>query len=65
LHLSLLNSSPYQKWAYYFGIKVSNSLPTQIKDLSQNRNQFRCALKSFLYFHSFYTLDEYFNCKRC
>jgi len=61
LHQPLANSSIYQKGTYYYGIKVFNNLPSQIKDLSVNKNQFRCALESFLYFHSFYTLDEYFN----
>ena len=61
LHQPLANLSTYQKGAYYYGIKVFSSLPSQIKDLSANRNQFRCALESFLYSHSFYTLDEYFS----
>jgi hypothetical protein len=37
---------------------VFNSLPSQIKELCHNRNQFKHALKNLLYFHSFYTLDE-------
>jgi len=61
LHQPLANLTTYQKGAYYYGIKVFNSLPSQIKDLSANRTQFRGALESFLYSHSFYTLDEYFN----
>jgi len=61
LHQPLANSSKYQKGTYYYGIKVFSNLPSQIKNLSVNKNQFRCALESFLYFHSFYTLDEYFN----
>jgi len=61
LHQPLANLSTYQKGAHYYGIKVFNSLPSQIKDLSANKNQFRCALESFLYSHSFYTLDEYFS----
>ena len=48
----------------YSEIRVFNSLPSQIKDLSHNRNQFKHALKNFLYFHSLYTLDEYFSCNR-
>jgi hypothetical protein len=64
LHQPLAYLSTYQKGAYYYGIKVFNRLPTQIKDLSANRNQFRCALESFLYSHLFYTLDEYFNCNK-
>ena len=59
LHQPLANLSTYQKGAYYYGIKMFNSLPSQIKDFSANKNQFRCALESFLYSHSFYTLDEY------
>jgi hypothetical protein len=55
LHLPISNLSVYQKKTYYSGIKVFNSLPSQIKDLSHNKNQFKHALKNFLYFYSFYT----------
>jgi hypothetical protein len=48
LHLPISNLSVYQKGTYQSGIKVFNSLPSQIKDLSHNRNQFKCALKKFL-----------------
>jgi hypothetical protein len=61
LHQQLSHLSTYLKGTYYFGIEVFNSLPAQIKDLSHNTKQFRSAFKSFLYFHSFYPLDEYFN----
>ena len=64
LHRPISNLSAYQKGTYYSGIKVFNSLPSQIKDLSHNRNQFKRALKNFLYFHSLYTLDEYFSCNK-
>jgi hypothetical protein len=30
--------------------------------LSHNRNHFKSALKNFLYTHSFYSMNEYFNC---
>jgi hypothetical protein len=59
LHQLTANISKYQKGAYYSGIKVYNSLPTQIKNLSADREQFGHALKSFCT-HLFYTLDEYF-----
>ena len=62
LHLPITNLSVYQKGAYYSGIKVFTSLPTHTKELSHNRNHFKRALKNFLYIHSFYSLDEYFNC---
>jgi hypothetical protein len=64
LHQPISNLSTHQKGTYYSGIKVFNSLPSQIKVLSHNRNQFKSALKNFLYFHSFYTLDEYFSCNK-
>jgi len=47
LHQPIANLSKYQKGAYYSGIKVYNSLPTWIKDLSADRKQFGHALKSF------------------
>ena len=56
LHLPISNLLLYQKGTYYSGIKVFNSLPSQIKDLSHNRIQFKCALKNFLYFHFFFML---------
>jgi hypothetical protein len=62
LHLLIYNLLVYQKGPYYSGINVFSNLPSQIKDLSHNRNQFKRALKNFFYFHSFCTLDEYFNC---
>jgi len=64
LHLPISNMSVYQKGTYYTGIRVFNSLPSQIKELCHNRNQFKRALKYFLYFHSFYTLCEYFSCNK-
>ena len=63
LHQPLSNLSIYQKGAYYTGIRVFNSLPPQIREISHNRHHFKHILKEFLYTHSFYTLDEYFNCK--
>jgi len=45
------------------GIKVYNSLPPEIKDLSQNIKKFKPSLRVFLHQHSFYTLEEYFNYK--
>jgi hypothetical protein len=61
LHQPIANLSTYQKGAHYNRIKVYNSLPTQIKGLSADSKKFGHALKSFLYSHPFYTLDEYFN----
>jgi hypothetical protein len=56
--------SVYQKGTYYTGISVFNGLPSQIKELCHNRNQFKRDLKCFLHVHSCYTLDEYFSCNK-
>jgi len=66
LHQPLSNLLIYQKVAYYNGIRVFNSQPPQIRELFHNRHHFKHILKEFLFTHSFYTLDEYFNfnCKK-
>jgi hypothetical protein len=51
----------YLKGTYYMGIVIFNNLPVPIKRLYDNPIAFKLALKRFLYDHSFYTLDEYFN----
>ena len=53
LYQPISNLTTYQKGTYYSGIKVYNSLPTQIKDLSHNRKQFKSALKNFCTFIHF------------
>jgi len=50
----------FPKGAYFSGITIFSSLPTQIKVLSDDHKKFKTALKQVLYLHSFYTLDEYF-----
>jgi hypothetical protein len=60
-HRPLFNLTKYKNGTYYAGIKVLNYLPTHIKNVSHNVNQFRLALRDFLHLHSFYTLEEYFN----
>jgi len=52
LHLPISTLSVYQNGTYYNGIRVFNSLPSQIKELCHNRNQFKCALKiSCIFIH--------------
>jgi hypothetical protein len=57
-HRSLVNLTAYKSGTYYTGIKHFNYLPTHIKNLSHNVNQFRLALRDFLSLHLFYTLEE-------
>jgi hypothetical protein len=60
-HYPRAHLSIYQKGLHYTGIKVFNSLPVPIKQLSQDTKQSKKALKGCLHFHSFYSLQEYFN----
>jgi hypothetical protein len=50
----------YQHGVHYMGVKVFNSLPSYIKDVSGNIKRFERSLKQFLHTHSFYSLEEYF-----
>jgi hypothetical protein len=44
LHTPSSNLNVFQKGTQYFGIKVYNSLPSNIKQLSMSKNQFKKAL---------------------
>jgi hypothetical protein len=44
-------------------IRLFNSLPINLKQLFNNCKDFKIALKDFFIYHSFYTLEEYF--ERC
>jgi len=62
LYVPTANLTIYQKGVYYSGIKIYNHhLPTAIKDLSDDKNNFKLALKRYLLHNSFYSLEEYFN----
>jgi hypothetical protein len=53
----------YQRGVHYMGIKIFNTLPPYIKDISINVNKFEICLKQFLHIHSFYSIKEYFQHK--
>jgi hypothetical protein len=61
LYIPQANLNIYQKEAYYSGIKISNKLPSDIKNVNGNITKFKAALQKFLYTNSFYTLEEYFD----
>jgi plasmid replication initiation protein len=56
----LLNLTIHQQGIHYIGIRIFNSLPPYIKDVSNNVKKFEYSLKQFLCIHSFYSLEEYF-----
>jgi hypothetical protein len=63
LHFPVSNLTVFQKGPQYFEIKVCNSLPSNIKQLSSNKKQFKNALLQFLNLHLFYDIEEFFNYK--
>jgi len=58
----MANLSYFQKGASYSGIRIFKNLTQSITSLSNEKPQFKVALKKFLYAHSFYSLDEFFAC---
>jgi hypothetical protein len=45
LYIPIANLTTYQKGAYYQGIKIYNHLPKAIKNLYENKNKFKLAIK--------------------
>jgi hypothetical protein len=59
LHSALTNlTGPHTS-----GIKVFNHLPQYLKALDHNSLHFRFSLKRFLYHHSIYSVEEYYEYK--
>jgi hypothetical protein len=59
LHRPTANLSCFQKSAYYTGIKIFNSLPSNLRILVNKRTQFKVALKRYLNTHSFHFVEEF------
>jgi hypothetical protein len=59
LHRPIAKLSCFQKSAYYAGIKIFNSLPSNLSTLIDKQAQFKVALKKYLITHSFYSVDEF------
>jgi hypothetical protein len=62
LHYPSCNLTVFQKGTYYFGIKIFNKLPSNIKDQAHDIKKLKSAVKRFLFLNLFYSLDEYYNC---
>jgi hypothetical protein len=63
LHLPAVNLTKFNKGVYISGIKIFNHLPQSIKILANNEKSFKSTLKTFLYHHSFYSMNEYYQYK--
>jgi hypothetical protein len=55
-----VQSGPYILHVYFAGIKIFNSLPENIKKLSDNTNKFKRELKKYLLLGSFYSIEEFY-----
>ena len=60
LHLPTVNITKYYKGPYILGLKAFNHLPRHIKSLANDMKSFKTSLKRFLYHHSFYSIEEYY-----
>jgi hypothetical protein len=58
-HLSQPRLTIYRNGVYYMGIKAFNHLPSHIKRLSDDKNNFKNTLKNYLLIHSFYSLNNF------
>jgi hypothetical protein len=69
LYLSQPRLSTYKNGVYYMGIKAFNQLPSFIKDLSDNKNQFKNAFKTTFFWipftHSMISLIVNHHFSRC
>ena len=63
LHRPIANLAKFNKGAYISCIKVFNHLPQYIKALNNDHKYFKSTLKRFLYHHSFYSMNEYYEYK--
>jgi hypothetical protein len=63
LHRPTANLSCFQKSTYYAGIKIFNSLPSNLRSLMNKKAQFKVALKRYLNTHPFNSVEEFITIK--
>jgi hypothetical protein len=63
LHRPTAKLSCFQKCAHCAGIKIFNSLPSNLRSLMNKKAQFKVALKRYLNTHSFYPVEEFLTFK--
>jgi hypothetical protein len=59
LHSPQVNLTVFKMVIYYSDVKIFNSLPLKVKEISHDHKKFKSKLKGFLYSYSFYTLEEF------
>jgi len=60
-HYPAVNLMKYQTGVHYMGIKISNKLPTYIKNEFTSSTKFISLVQKFLSENSFYSLEEFYN----
>jgi hypothetical protein len=63
IFIDQLQLTCFQKSACYAGIKIFNSLPSNLRSLINRKAQFKVALKTYLNTHSFYSVEEFLTVK--
>jgi hypothetical protein len=63
LHLPEVNLSKFKKEPFISGVKAYNHLPQYLKILANDQKSFKSTLNRFLYHHSFYSMEEYYEYK--
>ena len=59
LHLPIVSLSCVQKGVSYSGIKIFNSLPSNIQSYISDKKLFKSKLYRYLIFQSFYSITEF------
>jgi hypothetical protein len=64
LHIPAANWTIFKKGVCYSGARIYNHLLSALKQLLYDTSKFKAVLKRFLFTNSFYTMEEYYNCKQ-
>jgi hypothetical protein len=59
LHVPLIELAECKNGVYYMGIVIFNHLPCNLRELSNDYNKFKSAIKNLLLNQSFYSINEY------
>jgi len=64
LFIPIANLTNVQKGMTYSGIKIYNSLPSNILNLKNDRKRFKSELYRYLFSNSFYSVKEFLEFSR-
>jgi len=63
LYLPVVSLSYVQKGVPYSGVKIFNSLPSNVQSYRNERKRLKNKLHRYLIIHSFYSITEFLECK--